>query len=120
MDLRTGLQTAFAARPDPIDRIHVPRDEPRPRAPGGDELSGPSAAGDAVDHDRFASFVMVVHDLEEALDLRLGGDPVVGNVDVVIGEVLWYIPTVVELAAVHDGANLLLPVDIEYIGIRPP
>ena len=89
-------------------------------APGDDELAGSSAAGDAVDDDGFAGFLVLIHEVEELVDLFVGGDSVVWDVDVVVVELVWDVFAVVELAAVDDGFDAVVSVEVEDVWVWPP
>lgn len=89
-------------------------------APGDDELAGSSAASDAMDDYGFASFMMLFHEVEELVDLFIGRDSVVWDVDVVVVELVWNVFAVVELAAVDYGFDSVVSVEVEDVWVWPP
>ena len=120
LDLVTGFETAGAAGADPLDGILMGGDETGFGTPSDDELPCATTAGDAVNDDRFTSRVVLVHEAEEALHLGIGRHAVVGHVDVVVSEVGRHILAIVELAAVHDGPDAVVVIEVEDIRIGPP
>lgn len=120
VDLCTRFQTTLPTGANPLHGIRILGYISCPGAPGDNELPRSPAAGDAVYNDRLPGRVMLVHQIEESLNLSIGGNPIIGHIDVMIGKLLRNILTVVELTAIDDSPDLLFFVDLEDIGIRPP
>lgn len=120
LDLFFGFETALPACSDPFDRIAAFRNKPGFGAPGDDELAGSAAASYAMDGDRFRGPMVLIHELDEAFDLSIGGYAVIGDVDVMVGELTRDIPAIVELTAIHHGSDVVLLIDLKDVGIGPP
>ncbi len=54
------------------------------------------------------------------VDLFIGGDSVVWDVDVVVVEFVWDVFAVIELAAVDHGFDAVVTVKLEDIWVWPP
>lgn len=120
LDLVFGFQATLPACSDPFDRVGALGNETGFGAPRDNELAGPTTASHAVDGDSFFGLMMLIHEIDESFDLSIGGHAIVGNVDVVIGELARHILAIVELTTIHHRLDVVFLIEVKDVGIGPP
>ena len=118
--LLTCFQATFSAGSNPLHGVGVGGDESGFGTPGDDELPSSATTGDAMDDNGFFGLMMLIHQGHEAFDLSVGRHAVVGDVEVVVGELAWHVLAVVELAAIDDCADLVFLIEVKDVRVGPP